>query len=208
MLQRSRRGSRQAELRYLGGRTDSYEHIAKMLESEAFHRPNGFLSEFMVRLAPFLIIVVLLEEVIPLIAIYAPFMLPSTCILPSQRERIENAKRSKQAAYVANNRQLFRHLATAESGHLPLGLLRGNPSLAEVVCGCIFLRSWSLSCVLIMHWHRALRLPTWGPNAMRIWRIRRYLLHISEDDELLIKEDMSAKLSPIEITEALLERGM
>jgi hypothetical protein len=109
-----------------------------MLESEVFPRPNGFLSEFMVRLAPFLIIVLLLEEVIPLIAIYAPFMLPSTCILPSQRERIENAKRSKQAAYVAKNRQLFRHLASAESGHLPLELLRGNPALAEVVCGCAF----------------------------------------------------------------------
>ena len=59
-----------------------------------------------------------------------------------------------------------------------------------------------------MHWRRVLRLPIWGLNAMRIWRIRRYLLHISQDDELLVKEDMSAKLSPIEITEALLERGM
>jgi len=141
------------------------------------------------KLVPFLIIVVLLEEVIPLIAIYAPFMLPSTCILPSQRERIENAKRTKQASYLTNNRRLFQHLSTAESGHVSFEVLRSNAALSEVLCG-------------------ALRLPTWGPHIIKAWRIRRRLLYVSEDDTLLAKEDMGAKLSPSEVTEALFERGI
>lgn len=43
-------------------------------------------------------IVLVIEEIIPLIVLYAPWMLPSTCILPSQRERIEKKRREKQAA--------------------------------------------------------------------------------------------------------------
>lgn len=41
-----------------------------------------------IRLVPFVMILIVIEEILPLIVIYAPFMLPSTCILPSQRERI------------------------------------------------------------------------------------------------------------------------
>jgi hypothetical protein len=43
---------------------------------------------------------------------------------------------------------------------------------------------------------------------MRIWRLRRHLLYIAKDDDLLIKEDMGARLSRLELAEALLERGM
>ncbi|KAF5321448.1 hypothetical protein D9619_001423 [Psilocybe cf. subviscida] len=48
------------------------------------------------KIIPFLLIALVLEEVIPLIAIYVPGMLPSTCILPSQRDKIE-AKRAEKA---------------------------------------------------------------------------------------------------------------
>lgn len=44
-------------------------------------------------------IVIILEEIIPLIVIYAPGMLPSTCILHSQRERIELKRRQKQRVF-------------------------------------------------------------------------------------------------------------
>lgn len=40
------------------------------------------------RLVPFLLILIILEEALPLIVLYAPFLLPSTCILPNQRARI------------------------------------------------------------------------------------------------------------------------
>lgn len=41
------------------------------------------------RLVPFLLIVLIIEEIIPLIVMYVPGILPSTCILPSQMERIQ-----------------------------------------------------------------------------------------------------------------------
>lgn len=48
------------------------------------------------RLVPFVLILIVIEEILPLIVIYAPFMLPSTTILPSQAERIYNKREEKK----------------------------------------------------------------------------------------------------------------
>lgn len=45
-------------------------------------------SKDMIKLPIFLLILVTVEELLPLMVIYTPFMLPSTCILPSQRAKI------------------------------------------------------------------------------------------------------------------------
>jgi hypothetical protein len=86
---------------------------------------------------PFLIIALLLEEIIPLIAIYAPFMLPSTCILPSQRQRIKAKRSEKAIAFAANYRQLFNKLKTSASppGHLSLGILHTVDDAPYALCG-------------------------------------------------------------------------
>jgi LETM1 and EF-hand domain-containing protein 1, mitochondrial len=42
------------------------------------------------RLVPFISIVAILEEILPLVVIYAPFLLPSTCKLPAQAKRIDD----------------------------------------------------------------------------------------------------------------------
>lgn len=60
-----------------------------------------------VRLIPFALIIIIAEEVIPLVVMYAPFILPSTCILPSQKERIDAKKRDKIAAYASEMTQVF-----------------------------------------------------------------------------------------------------
>lgn len=64
-----------------------------------------------------------LEEVIPLIVLYAPGMLPSTCILASQRERIEAKRYEKQRAYAEEMCDAFMELrkagATALASSLP-----------------------------------------------------------------------------------------
>lgn len=39
---------------------------------------------------PFISIVAVLEEILPLVVIYAPFLLPSTCKLPAQAKRIDD----------------------------------------------------------------------------------------------------------------------
>ena len=65
------------------------------------------LSHGVTRLIPFILIVIIAEEVIPLVVIYAPFLLPSTCLLPSQKERIENKRREKQKTYAHSMVSVF-----------------------------------------------------------------------------------------------------
>jgi LETM1 and EF-hand domain-containing protein 1 len=145
------------------------------------------------RLIPFLIIVVIAEEVIPIIAIYAPFMMPSTTIFPSQLQRIEDKARDKQVSF-ADNRVLFAKVVQIGQGRgkgkemVHLSELRAAGG-AKAVCGI-------------------LRLATWGPPPLRLWRLDRYLRHIAEDDVLLAKEDWGAKLADKDVLKALNERGM
>jgi LETM1 and EF-hand domain-containing protein 1 len=67
--------------------------------------------------------VLVLEEVIPLIVLYAPGMLPSTCLLASQRERIETKRYEKQRAYAEEMRDALLEVrkagATALASSLP-----------------------------------------------------------------------------------------
>jgi LETM1 and EF-hand domain-containing protein 1, mitochondrial len=53
-------------------------------------RCKRFSDIFSDRLIPFVSIIIILEEILPLVIIYAPFLLPSTCKLPSQARRIED----------------------------------------------------------------------------------------------------------------------
>ena len=50
---------------------------------------------------PFVLTILILEEALPFVVLYFPALLPSTCLLPSQRERIEAKRREKQAAHAA-----------------------------------------------------------------------------------------------------------
>jgi LETM1 and EF-hand domain-containing protein 1, mitochondrial len=56
------------------------------------------------------LIILIIEEIIPLVVMYAPGLLPSTCILPSQKERIDAKKREKKAAYVATMPETFEEI--------------------------------------------------------------------------------------------------
>lgn len=91
------------------------------------------------RVVPFLVIALVLEEIIPLIAIYAPFMLPSTCILPSQRERIEAKRAEKAASFTSQYFATYAELRRAEqpNGFLPLSALSNVPSAPTAVCGYV-----------------------------------------------------------------------
>ncbi|KAF8891675.1 hypothetical protein BD779DRAFT_1610433 [Infundibulicybe gibba] len=134
------------------------------------------------KVIPFLFIALLLEEIIPLIAIYAPFMLPSTCILlPSAL---------KSAAFALTHKQLYAQLIhhADPTGHLPLESLRRVPDASAAICGL-------------------LRLSTIGVDALRIRRIRRHLEFLAEDDRLLVQDNLPGHLSERGLNEALEERG-
>jgi LETM1 and EF-hand domain-containing protein 1 len=60
-------------------------------------------------LVPFVLILVILEEALPLVVLYAPFMLPSTTILPSQAERIYAKGQEKKAQALSTAKWYAQH---------------------------------------------------------------------------------------------------
>lgn len=130
---------------------------------------------------PFLITVLILEEIIPLIALYAPSMLPSTCILPSQRTRIHEKKRDKAVDYARTYR----------------------PVLASAVAGPILDKQHGAMALCAV-----LRISTMGPDILRRRRLNKHMELVRNDDEMLAKEDMGARLGDSEVVQALEERGM
>lgn len=62
------------------------------------------------RLIPFALIIIVIEEIIPLVVMYTPFLLPSTCILPSQKERVDEKKRVKQQGYATSMAAIFEEI--------------------------------------------------------------------------------------------------
>lgn len=80
------------------------------------------------RLVPFLMIILVAEELVPLVALYAPRMLPSTCVLPGQRDRIVSRAYNRQLTAIINHRGIFEaiHAEGKQSGFVALKRT-GNP---------------------------------------------------------------------------------
>lgn len=53
-----------------------------------------------------------------------------------------------------------------------------------------------------------LRLPSFGNDLLRIWRIHRHLRFIDGDDKLLIKDKLQESLDDHDLAQALSERGL
>ncbi|KIP08288.1 hypothetical protein PHLGIDRAFT_35050 [Phlebiopsis gigantea 11061_1 CR5-6] len=147
-------------------------------------------QEDALKLIPFALIIIIAEEVIPLVVMYAPSILPSTCILPSQKERIDTKKRDKRAAYASEMTQVFEAIRQ-----------RGQTDLSADAR--VLLSGSGVTAVGGLLGHSA-----YGFEAMRLRKILRHLQQVTEDDALLLKEDMGRGLSSAETREALDERGM
>lgn len=86
---------------------------------------------------PFVLTALILEEIIPLIVLYAPSMLPSTCILPSQRERIQDKAIDKALQLKATYGLVLGSLTrAADSGVIPLNSLSGE-DVPKAICGYV-----------------------------------------------------------------------
>jgi len=140
------------------------------------------------KLVPFVLVLVTLEELIPLMVLYAPFMLPSTCILPSQRERILSKQRKNIALYATSMKEDFRKIVERASLQVPSSLRSLSRTELLAMCG-------------------VLDLSTFGPPTVRRFRVTRHLLRISQDDALLEQEGLGQRLTLPELQEALDERG-
>jgi len=127
-----------------GSPLSRFEYRLIITQKDDVNKLELFLSLFSIfsniirRVVPFIFIALLLEEVIPLIAIYAPFMLPSTCILPSQRARIEEKKTEKAIVFANNYRSLFVQLKSKEDpvGHLSTHFLKEDKA-SLALCGSV-----------------------------------------------------------------------
>ncbi|KAF8441389.1 hypothetical protein L210DRAFT_3398732 [Boletus edulis BED1] len=157
------------------------------LPSRAEQRFIGMYRRDVLKLIPFVIIVTIAEELIPFIALYAPGMLPSTCILPGQRDRIASRARNKQLIALLNHRSVFEAICkeAKQSGFVPVQKI-SNPGAVCSILG----------------------LPSWGPTTLNAWRIRRHLNTVAMDDERLRYEGCGRHLTIPELEEALVERGM
>ncbi|KAH9945649.1 hypothetical protein B0H21DRAFT_744037 [Amylocystis lapponica] len=143
-----------------------------------------------VKLVPFALIILVIEEIIPLIVLYAPFVLPSTCILPSQKDRIDAKRREKQKLYAANHKQVLEQLRrrALEDPSVPMNTLLDHGAAGPV---------GGLLC-----------LSTLGPAALQLRRIKRQLAAIVEDDAVLKRESLGQRLTQAEMRDALEERGI
>lgn len=118
-------------------------------------------------------------------------MLPSTCILPSQRARIENKKAEKALASSVNSKALFHTIKAqvhAQSVPVNLDIIKNVEGASTAICSL-------------------LGLSTLGVDALRIRRIRKHLEFIAEDDKLLL-QDGGVKLNDKDLEDALAERGL
>ena len=109
-----------------GGRTEvSWEPHEQIL------RLASLIAIF--RLIPFALIILIAEEVIPLVVMYTPGLLPSTCILPAQKERIDKNKREKQRAYALSTREVFERIRQrGEDSNVSAKQLLDGPALAAI----------------------------------------------------------------------------
>ncbi|RPD78374.1 hypothetical protein L226DRAFT_531719 [Lentinus tigrinus ALCF2SS1-7] len=157
-------------------------------------RESRFIAlykEDALKLIPFILIVIIAEEVIPLVVIYAPFLLPSTCLLPSQKERIENKRREKQKTYAESMRSIFQgvHSRAVSEPELSADALLKDRSVPISYLG-LFAQS------------------TFGPPPIRIRRVKKHLSSIADDDAFLLRENHGEHLTALALREALEERGI
>lgn len=150
------------------------------------------------RLVPFLLILLILEELLPLVVMYYPAMLPSTCVMPSQLEKMRSNQLKKRIKY----------LKSIKKQEVWNTLRQGRDMLKD---GSSTSPEWASSSTLdptiIKTFNGFLKLSRLGP-ASRLQRILdSYSAYLTEDDQYLIKEGLD-NLPLEELKIALEERGL
>ncbi|EJU04004.1 hypothetical protein DACRYDRAFT_114441 [Dacryopinax primogenitus] len=139
-----------------------------------------------IKLLPFILTILILEEVVPLIVIYAPFLLPSTCILPSQQERMEAARITKHRAALAQLGAALNQAPSSEKATSQFRIADLSPQLVKGLCGALSLR-------------------TYLPTPFLRWTLSSHLTLLETDDQLLLPA--LPGLDVHELRQAVTERG-
>lgn len=98
-----------------------------------------------------MLIVLVAEEVVPFIALYLPRMLPSTCVLPGQRNRIILKARTSQLQALFRDRQMYELICKEhqQTGFVPVQSLKDPAAVCRYVSQFIIF-FWSLSLLSTM----------------------------------------------------------
>lgn len=152
------------------------------------------------KLPLFVAILIILEEILPLVVIYAPSLLPSTCVLPSQalKMRAEEERKRGIAIQQLASDTTVRSLVDRIDAQCSDVLSKGNVASAygkstgdqapskstdESVDDAQSLRSLHGDVVKALATVFGLR--AWGPKSLVLSRIQRHLDDLRKDDELL-----------------------
>lgn len=180
-----------AGLKYIFAHRKEVKRIQERIKnggSPLTWREHRFILENnsdMIKLVPFILTIVVIEEIIPLIVMYVPGMLPSTCILPSQKARIEAKRheRQRQAYATAKGNDLFK-----------------NTDVESITIKTLQADEVALLC-------NVAGISTLGLTSMQRRRLLKYLTAIAVEDNILHGEGDGARLTHAEIVSALWDRG-
>lgn len=152
------------------------------------------------KLPLFLLILVTVEELLPLMVIYTPFMLPSTCILPSQRMSIMKRVEVKRKAAVV---ELRRQVDGDTDTKVPIFERTDTPDEAGQALAAVEPRHIRELAVV---YNQSL----WGGVTLQRQRIARHLAMLRADDPLLASSRlMNAPDRDVRLLEqACTERGI
>lgn len=147
----------------------------------------------MLKLPLFLLILVTVEELLPLMVIYTPFMLPSTCILPSQRNKIrQRFEVKREKAIQALNK-------TVPS----ISVLQTNDNTAKAAVA-------ALSPAALKELVTVYNLSQWGGSALRRRRVLSHMRLLVQDDQRLETSETlsSAEDADEKLSYACVQRGI
>lgn len=134
------------------------------------------------KLPLFLFILLILEEALPLVVIWAPSLLPSTCILPNQLTKIrmgEEVKRAEAFQQLKQSESLQELIPVIEESKQGLRLTEAHSEQTEQD---VFK---SLSSEDLTKLAKMFSLSTWGGAAMVRRRLDSHLTYIRQDDSLM-----------------------
>lgn len=134
------------------------------------------------KLPLFLFILLILEEALPLVVIWAPSLLPSTCILPNQLIKIRMGEEVKRA-------EAYQQLKQADSVKELLPVIEESSRGARlaqahsgVEAGDLFK---TLSSEELTKLAKVFSLSTWGGSAMIRRRLDSHIAYVRRDDQLM-----------------------
>ncbi|KAK0494805.1 hypothetical protein EDD18DRAFT_1172458 [Armillaria luteobubalina] len=198
---------------YFRGGREIFRRQRSLVETPATRREWRMLRTQkmdVLKVVPFLITAMLLEELIPVMVLYAPAMLPSTCILPGQLRRIRDKKVQKAREALLMLRAAHEYLEVSKEGPFPFrkedlddeevdmdSLVKEAKTRAQFWTDGDRRRAvytlYGLSCVGIQLW-------PWV-------RVGWHMDFLQSDDAWLAKEGVQA-LTDDEVRQAVVERGL